>query len=922
VTQDVLGQWGFAYDPNLAGSAHVFRDDRGRVRFFRANAEVSSETSQGFRYVKYDQWDRVSEFGVLLNVAKGSFADYAAWAREADLDRQLTGAVACAVFVFSYDEDPVTGAITAYGAGRGEVTRRSYYPTAIADQPTSCAGRGSGDPLNERLYRYDDLKRTMQVSEHRRDETGETYRTTGYGWPNGGVSPSLTFPDQAQSEAFLTDGQGSVISWPDLLGQEVRVCGGSDCSGTIYSDITERDWMGAPVSVTSGNGLVTRYAYDLRGQALSVSTSSDEAVLMSESLRDMQIADDENPCPGSTASPDYSAGLLIGRGLSGAGLPSADQGVWDCYSYDGALRLTQSSRYQQQNGAWAMSASFTYGLDGNGNVASIAEGDSGFTPPSFLASLLGSDATSFTRSSSDQIAEASLEGNSLSLAYDASYGDLVSLTGESYRLTLTPDAVLRRPLTQSLSDASGSEILSAGLTYDAMGLRASRTVQAGSQGEGSSTTSYWYGGGLSPLVIIREGITYRMIGKGAIEALDQNGTMTSRSYLYGDHLGSVRMIADDQGSVTSSLGYDGDYGLTRIEGQSAASTYNDMASFWRFHGQEQEIFPLATLNIEDSDLASFLDQLQLYHYPLRDYASGLASFLETDPIPTQDSPYQAFAANPVNFTDPTGAMNRNNQSNYQQPFGPVSEEEYEENLLFDELHGVSLQAADEDYLIGRLRTRQNRFNEIDEEIRQVSTALSQIPTQIYLHEQTIDHQPMRILVRLVEKQAISGLLEVSRGRSVLLKHVYEEHLRARRSGGIAQISASTRSQIDPKGTVLNDQESRNAFEQLMRLKNQEASLMIRHMSLRFERTEIERWLQDHQDRIERLIAARQRGSEDDDEEDNDDDEIVAPDNSQGVSAQPHIIQNVAMPENHPASHDVSEQKDSDEKDSEHPDAER
>jgi hypothetical protein len=108
----------------------------------------------------------------------------------------------------------------------------------------------------------------------------------------------------------------------------------------------------------------------------------------------------------------------------------------------------------------------------------------------------------------------------------------------------------------------------------------------------------------------------------------------------------------------------------------------------------------------------------------------------------------------------------------------------------------------------------------------------------------------------------------------------------------------------------------------MRLKNQEASLMIRHMSLRFERTEIERWLQDHQDRIERLIAARQRGSEDDDEEDNDDDEIVAPDNSQGVSAQPHIIQNVAMPENHPASHDVSEQKDSDEKDSEHPDAER
>jgi hypothetical protein len=71
---DVLGQWGFAYDPNLAGSAHVFRDDQERVRFFRANAELSSTTSQGFRYIKYDAWGRVQEVGVLLNVAKTSFS--------------------------------------------------------------------------------------------------------------------------------------------------------------------------------------------------------------------------------------------------------------------------------------------------------------------------------------------------------------------------------------------------------------------------------------------------------------------------------------------------------------------------------------------------------------------------------------------------------------------------------------------------------------------------------------------------------------------------------------------------------------------------------------------------------------------------------------------------------------------------------
>jgi hypothetical protein len=98
-----------AYDPNLAGSAHVFRDDLQRVRFFRNNADLDNMTSQGFRYIKYDAWGRIAEVGVLLNVAKSSFADYAQWARQADLDQQLTGANSCPVFTFSYDLNPVTG---------------------------------------------------------------------------------------------------------------------------------------------------------------------------------------------------------------------------------------------------------------------------------------------------------------------------------------------------------------------------------------------------------------------------------------------------------------------------------------------------------------------------------------------------------------------------------------------------------------------------------------------------------------------------------------------------------------------------------------------------------------------------------------------------------------------------------------------
>ncbi|HYN00312.1 MAG TPA: RHS repeat-associated core domain-containing protein [Aestuariivirgaceae bacterium] len=417
------------------------------------------------------------------------------------------------------------------------------------------------------------------------------------------------------------------------------------------------DWTSSPLTVVSGNGISESYAYDLRGNRLEQSASLNGTVLFAEALRDMQIADDENPCPGTASSPDYSSGLFIGRSLSGSGLPPADQDVWDCYSYDGASRLIETDRYEQNGSGWQGVSSYGYGLDGNGNLASIATSlpSAVLTSPSLLPAA-ASSISSFSRSGSDRIAAASLaSGGDLTLSYDQTYGEMTSLAGASYSLTLTPDAVLRRPVGQTITDiASGTTLLSAAIDYEANGLRASRRVSAGSQGEGSSTTDYWYGGGLDPLVVERDGITYRLIGKLAVEQIDAD--QTTRSYLFSDHLGSVRMIADDRGAVTRSLSYDGDWGQTRIEGETYAATDNGMASFYRYQGQEQDIFPLQTLDIDDSALAGFLDRIGLYHFPLRDYASGLSAFLQTDPIPTEDSPYRAFAANPVNFTDPSGGI--------------------------------------------------------------------------------------------------------------------------------------------------------------------------------------------------------------------------------------------------------------------------
>jgi RHS repeat-associated protein len=506
--------------------------------------------------------------------------------------------------------------------------------------PTDCRGRGAGDPINESLYQYDDLARTTGLSEHRQTASSDIYRTTQRSWPAGGLIAQTVFPDVDQDQAFLTSGQGRLTLWPDVLGRTLRRCAGEDCVGTVYSDTTQFDWTASPLMVVAGNGVGETYAYDLRGRQLSRSASLSGTVLFAETRRDLQFAND-NPCAGAPSSPDYSAGLLIARALSGTGLPEQDQNAWECYSYDGGLRLSQTDHYAVEDQSYVPSSSLTYGFDVNGNVLSLSEA--------------GQGSASFTRSGSDQLTAASLASDaSLTFTYDASYGQITGLAGSGYSLAFSPETLLQLPIAQTITDqATGATLLSATIDYDAQGLRASRKVSAGTQGSGSSTTSYWYGGALHPLVVTRDGVTYRLIGKDVVE---EAAAQPTRSYLDADHLGSVRMVTDDQGNVTQSLGYDGDWGLTRIAGQTYASSDDAMANFYRFQGQEQEVFPLAKLGIDNDALGQWLDAIQLYHFPWRDYAAGLASFTQTDPIPTDDSLYSAFAANPVNFTDETGGM--------------------------------------------------------------------------------------------------------------------------------------------------------------------------------------------------------------------------------------------------------------------------
>jgi hypothetical protein len=221
---------------------------------------------------------------------------------------------------------------------------------------------------------------------------------------------------------------------------------------------------------------------------------------------------------------------------------------------------------------------------------------------------------------------------------------------------LVRDSHTRQVTSQSLvNNSSGETILTASIGYEPSGRRAQRTVAAVDEGSGSVTTNYWYGWSDKPLVVERGGQNYRIIAETIIETLT-NGEGSGQYYLHKDYTNSVRVVSDQTGGAVSSLGYDGDWGSTRISGDSYSSSNADIQNLYRFQSQEQEVFPLAALNIQDEGLETWLGEIQLYHYPYREYVAGLAVFLSQDPVRQSVSPYSAFGSNPANFWDPTGSV--------------------------------------------------------------------------------------------------------------------------------------------------------------------------------------------------------------------------------------------------------------------------
>lgn len=161
--------------------------------------------------------------------------------------------------------------------------------------------------------------------------------------------------------------------------------------------------------------------------------------------------------------------------------------------------------------------------------------------------------------------------------------------------------------------------------YNPAGLRSAKTT-----GQQTATFTWSDGPGI-PLLLSttdEDGTTNLIYGPGGriVAQIDTNGTT---SWMHQDHLGSIRLVTDDQGNPTGTYTYDS-YG--QLTASTGAAT------------------PLLGFAGEYHDPDTGLIYLRARHYD-----PATAQFLTRDPfLDITQNPYSYADNSPTNFTDPAG----------------------------------------------------------------------------------------------------------------------------------------------------------------------------------------------------------------------------------------------------------------------------
>jgi len=433
-----------------------------------------------------------------------------------------------------------------------------------------------------------------------------------------GQAAKFTY-DSANRLSAIDHGDGSTVSYTFYPNGQRKTM--IDPTGTTTYTYDADNQV---TSIAQPSGTVS-YSYDPSGNRYSMTMPGSKTMAYSYDADNRQAG--LTDWRGGNSRFTYNANSQLVKQVT----PSNASGA---FGYDAAGR---SVSIQYSSGANAPLFNAAYTRDANGNITATTGTDTasyGYDPLNRLTTAtLGSSSYSYSYDAAGNRTQVSSPSGTVAYSYNTA-NELITAGSTTYgydadgnRTTVNGAAVYSYNASNRLTSSTangvtasysynGDEIrvalTNAGATTNQVLDLAGQQASVVQQNQGSSTSSYLYGGG---------------------GLLAQDGG-ASLSFLLRDHLGSVRQLTDSTGALAGSAAYD-PYGA-RTAQSGASST-------------------LAGFTGQQTDQGSGLIYLRARMY---DPATGV--FLQRDAYPFD--PYQPLTLNryayandnPVNVIDPTG----------------------------------------------------------------------------------------------------------------------------------------------------------------------------------------------------------------------------------------------------------------------------
>lgn len=655
--RDTLGQEVASISPDISGMTMVIRDNKGRVRFAghldsEADGAGVLVMAENFAYWKYDNYGRIMEAGTLVNDSGSSNYKTDAYTLANTTDfPSSTERCLKSEYTYDYDNSLDLSALDSdleaevQRNWRGRLIQIDNQMSNIPENPSSSSNCSEGSDKGSAQVRnyYNDFSENMGVSENQYDSSGKTSnaRNTGYSYDNQGVILSVTYPD-ADRTADVTSNttvnfdlknQTTIDYLTDDFSRLTSVCddassatnGDLSCGGNQYVTDISYTFDGLVALRTLGNGVTEGYSYDfIRNLSQIQSLDSSETNLFTEQLSYGITSDDD--LPDQCQDQAYDRGMIVARQVSSDVDSLSDLATTECYTYNGAARLTQ---------VVGESDTTTFSHDSNGNALSESH-----------SKQTSEDATYTYKAGTNQTDTISTFSGSPPLSYN-DQGSVMSMpvnvNGSDLTNTFTRDYQSQKVMSVA------NEICTVNYSYDGMGRRAVKDLSQGTasniacDSEGDSLASV-YGRNAMGKPLLRSNTEtgdtslylYTSISLSADVVVDgNNGDL----YVLKDHRDNVVEVLDDTGTWVGGISYStGHWGaFTDIlnTGNSNATKAMDLVPY-RFDGHPY-----------DADF-------DLYDYGFRFYYKGL--FLSRDAFGDSISPYVAFGNNPVNYVDVHGGV--------------------------------------------------------------------------------------------------------------------------------------------------------------------------------------------------------------------------------------------------------------------------